>query len=253
MNHEKSKVIVFCTGDYKRFRFRKGNRNTNEKKQEKIMAEINDGNDILDQSPILVSENGNHLDIDDGQNRFEICKKLGRPVHYIIRKEQMSLYNLAKNNSNVEKWQPADYIRCHSEDGKEDYVQLDKFQKKYKLAIGLCLMLLSNGDILKASGYKQPKLKDDFERGHFKIEKMKEARLFMETCKSFEQFPGWNTRPFLIAMARILAADLADMDVLVKKFNRDPSKLSIQPTWKDYCFNLQRIYNIDNSKQKPIY
>jgi hypothetical protein len=254
MKHQASKIKVYQTTDYKLFRFLEGNRETNKKKQDRIIGEMKKGNDILDESPILVFENGDHLDIEDGQNRFQIAKSLGRPVHYIIRDKKLSLYNLAKNNSNVEKWTGKDFINCYSKAGNENYRQLAKFYKTYGIAIGSCLVLLTNGTQKADSGSaKYDSLNEQFQQGTFVVKKYKDAVQFAEICKSFSAFSGWNSRAFIVAMGRILQADLVDIDVLLKKFNRDPRKLVPQSNWKGYVNNLQLIYNIDNSKQKPIY
>jgi hypothetical protein len=251
MKHTVSSVKVYKTEDYKIFRFREGNRETNKKKQDKIIKEIESGNDILDESPILVFEDGKHLNIEDGQNRFLIAKALKRPVHYIIKKQQLSLYNLAKINSNVEKWSAKDFINCYSKAGNANYKKLGEFHKAYGISVGVCLSMLTYG-VQKGDGGGE-KLLDAFQQGIFEIKKEKEARHLAEICKSFEAFPAWNSRGFILAITKILQADQCDFDVLLKKFKRDPSKLTTQSNWKGYITNLEVIYNYDNSKRRTIY
>jgi len=252
MEHQKSKVVVHVTDDYKRFRYLEGNRTTNPHKQEKIIREIKSGNDILDESPILVSENNSHLDVLDGQNRFEIAKKLGRPVHYIIKKKAMSMINIARVNSNVEKWTNADFINCYKKTGNPDYKKVAEFQQSYHIAVGVSLMLLSYGSIVNEWG-AHTELMESFHTGNFKIAKWKEAVAVAEICKSFSAFKYWNSRGFVVAICRILAKNTCDFDILLKKYTRDTSKLKSQPNWKAYAANLEEIYNIDNSKRRQIF
>lgn len=251
MKHNPSKITVYVTNDYSVFERIKGNRKTNKVKQENIISDIKSGNDILDESPILVKENKTKLKVLDGQNRLEICETLKRPVHYIVKKEEMSLYNLAKVNSNVEKWKGEDFINCYREAGNEHYIQLDKFYIKYHFGIGVCLSLLTHGTH-KADGSNES-LMAQFQQGLFEVKKYKEACQFAEICKGFSDFAGWTGRGFVIAISKILEADKCDFDVLMKKFKYNPKRLTQQSNWKGYLNNLEEIYNIDNSKRRVIY
>lgn len=251
MNHQSSKVKVYVTSDYKVFRFVDGNRKTTPAKKARIIKEINAGNDNLQYYPILVTENGKYLDIQDGQNRFEICKTLERPVHYVVKEGKMNMYEVAKLNSNVERWNGKNFIDFYSAKGNENYTQLGKFMKKYGIALGLSVQMLTYG-AGKHDGSNET-LNHEFETGNFVIKAAKEARILAETCKNFEAFSGWNGRGFVIAITKILQAGICDMDILKKKFDRDPRKLMTQSNAKGYLANLQLIYNIDNMKQKPVY
>lgn len=251
MDHKLSKIKVYVTDDYKRFEFIKGNRKTNKTKQENIMADIDSGNDILDESPVLVKEVKNKLRVLDGQNRVQICEALSRPVHYIIKEADMSLYNLAKVNSNVEKWKGVDFINCYREAGNENYIQLDKFYKKYHFGIGVCLSLLTYGTQKNDGGGHE--LIVAFQQGTFEVKTYKEAVQFAEVCKSFSAFTGWTGRGFVIAIQKIIQADKCEFDVLIKKFNYNPKRLQHQSNWKGYMANLEEIYNIDNSKRRVIF
>jgi len=251
MNHSISKVKVYMSDDYKLFRLIDGNRTLNKNKIARIIKEIEGGNDILDESPVLVREARNYLEVVDGQHRVEIAKHFKRPVHYILKKQDMSLHNIAKVNSNTEKWSANDFVNAYVKHGNEHYKKLQAFQKKYKMAVGVCLMLLVNGTEKVHTGGRT--LMEEFEQGRFEVKKEKEARMLAEICKSFESFAAWNSRSFVMAIIKILQNGTCDFEILRKKYNRDMRRLQSQPNWKGYCENLQSIYNIDNSKQKLIY
>jgi hypothetical protein len=163
----------------------------------------------------------------------------------------MSLYQIAKVNGNVEKWKPIDFINCYAAAGNEDYVKLGKFHKKYGIAIGSCLSLLTQGLQKHDGTIAEEYVK--FEQGTFTITKYKEAVQFVEICKSFEAYKGWNRRGFLIAISKILRAEKCEMDVLLRKFNDDPKQLTYHADWKGFITNLEQIYNIGNSKRRVIY
>lgn len=249
MEHTLSKVKVYQSSDYKIFRFVDGNREQNKRKIARIIAEIKNGNDVLDESPILVNESGKYLDIKDGQHRFLVAKELKRPVHYIVKKTELSLYNVATVNSNTERWKDQDYINCYMKAGNENYKILNDFHKKYKVAVGVCLTLLTYGNHKHNSG---DEIRPKFQQGVFEVKHKKEATQLMEICKQFEEFPAWNGRLFITAITKIVQAAQCDFDVLVRKFKKDPKKLTNQPNWKGYVANLEMIYNFDNSKRRTI-
>ena len=138
MQHTEASVQIHFTNEYARFNMINGNRQLNERKINKIIKEIDNGNDMLRYYPIQVKENKERLDILDGQHRFWISKKLGRPVFYILVQEEKSMPDIAKINSNVEKWKNDDYINCYVQHGIEDYTILRDFFEKYNVSLFSC-------------------------------------------------------------------------------------------------------------------
>jgi hypothetical protein len=251
MEHTISKVKVYQTTNYKVFKKIEGNRILNSKKIDRIIKEIQSGNDVLDEVPVLVKESKHILEVLDGQHRLEVAQKLNRPVHYIIHKTDMTLHNVAKVNSNTEKWKSSDFVNCYVATGNENYKKIEKFHNAYGIAIGSCLTMLTYGNLKRDSGDEL--LMQAFQTGTFEVKKYKEAVQVAEICKTFSAFDSWNSRPFVAAISRIIDADKCDFDILVKKFNKDPLKLKYHSNWKGFANNLQEIYNIDNSKQRVIY
>lgn len=252
MKHTPSKVIVYMSKDYRRFRFIEGNRNINQSKVDRTINEINSGNDILDESPVIVTENGKFLDVKDGQHRVLISEELDRPVHYIIKKNELSLYNIAKINSNVEKWTARDFINCYIKAGNNNYKKLKDFHDEYGISIVVSITLLMAGT-MKSDGGAKHKLVEQFQQGSFEVKHLKEAKMIAEICKSFEPFEGYTARPFIIAICKILDAEKCDMDLLIQKFKKTPQRLVLKHRWKEYLTLLQEIYNTGNSIQRPIY
>lgn len=78
LKHNTSTVSVFQTDQYKNFTMILGNRSINMHKVDKIIKEIQGGNDMLMYYPIQVHVVKDKLEILDGQHRFFICKKLKR-------------------------------------------------------------------------------------------------------------------------------------------------------------------------------
>jgi hypothetical protein len=80
MTHTEASLQIFFTNEYSRFRMINGNRQLNEAKINRIIKEISNGNDMRKYYPIQVKENGDRLDILDGQHRFYIARHFKSPV-----------------------------------------------------------------------------------------------------------------------------------------------------------------------------
>ena len=56
--------------------------------------------------PIVIDEN---FKICDGQNRFEACKILGKPIYY-IKVPGMTLDDIQRLNANTKTWDTQDFL-----------------------------------------------------------------------------------------------------------------------------------------------
>lgn len=248
MKHTPSDVVVYSTTDYSKFSMIKGNRGLNQNKINKIITEINSGNNMLSYYPIQVLETSNKMDILDGQHRFFISRKLKQPVYYILVKENKTMADIAKVNSNVEKWKQQDFINCYITQGNKNYVHLQKFLEDYKINIGTSLRLLSFGH--PGVEGSNPELQEQFQNGLFKVQKMDEAVTIAQHCKKFTAFPYHTDRGFTIAIYRVIKAGLVNIDDLVQAYLKNTDKLEKNHSQKQYLFNLEQIMNI--GKQKRI-
>lgn len=251
ITHKTSAIIVFQTKDYGLFSMMKGNRPLNQKKIEKIIAEIKGGNNMLPYYPIQVKVEDDKLIILDGQHRFAICTKLKEPVHYIIVAEKKSMLEIAKINSNVEKWKSADFINCYITSGISDYEVLNNYIQNYGFSLGVCLSLLVNGDPGSQNG-SVSELHQQFTDGTFKVKTLEQAQELGELFKRFSVFKNWRSRALIIALYRIKKANTADMDDLVDAFNKNPDMLKEHANLKDYIVNLEQIINVNKRTTNRI-
>ncbi|MFT3679824.1 MAG: hypothetical protein QM791_06105, partial [Ferruginibacter sp.] len=212
LKHNISTVQVFMTDQYKNFSMVTGNRGINQTKINKIIKEIERGNDMLEYYPIQVRVEGDRLEILDGQHRFMICKKLKRPVFYILVKEKKDMADIARVNSNVETWKAQDFINCYIQKKNKNYIRLQEFLNTYKINVGTSLRLLSHGSPGAEGGNDE--LKEKFEHGTFEILQWDEAVRIAELCKQFSGFEYWQDRGFIIAIYRIDQAGLVTIKEL---------------------------------------
>lgn len=250
MKHTESKVKVYETSDYSLFSKIIGNRDLNPTKIKKILADIEAGTDILKDCPILVMEVFDKLEIFDGQHRFNISRLLKRPVHYIIIGD-FSLDQIAKVNSNQEKWKQKDFINCYCENNNKDYIELKKFMDTFKFSLGVSLQMLCG--IKSVSDYGGNNILKDFESGKLIITQKENAWKLAKIINQFNYFKGYKSRLFITALTKIIERNKIDIDELVQMCNKNKNKLEIQPSWKLYIQNLETICNIGKHNRVIIY
>jgi hypothetical protein len=249
IHHTPSQTMVFQSNEYALFKMLDGNRQLNEQKIKRIIRDINHGIDVLKYYPITVVEKNGRLEIHDGQHRFYISKKLKKPVHYIVMKEERELSDIAKINSNVEKWTVKDYINCYVQLGNKNYDLLQKFIDEYGFSPTISIKLLSTGSPGTESGLGN----NDFHRGSFEAKCYDQAVEFAETCKKFSAFPYYKDRGFAIAIHRILQAEKISIDELHEKFEKNQDMLKKQSGFKEYLFVLEMIMNKGKQIRISIY
>jgi ParB-like chromosome segregation protein Spo0J len=249
MEHTPSTTMVFQTNEYNKFNMIKGNRDLDMNKIKRILADIDRGINLLKFVPIVVVEKNKKLDIVDGQHRFMVAKKIKHAVHYIIA-EDISLYDIARMNSNTEKWKAKDFINCYIQLGNDNYRKLDQFMKTYKgVPVTTAVSLLALG---KVHGGSNSSTMESFHRGQFVAAKIKEAD---SICKTIDlvSFDEKFSRTFMQAMAKVMEADVFPVEELIKKVNSEPAQLQKHDHWRKYLTNLEEIASKGKHKRVAIY
>lgn len=247
LQHTLSTVMVFQSTEYNRFRMINGNRQLNEKKINKIINEIQEGNDLLEYYPIQVYEHDGRLEIMDGQHRFYICRKLKRPVFYVIIKRAVGLPEIAKVNSNVEKWKATDFINCYVQLGNEHYIRFRDIMDKYPVPVTTLISMLQSGKVNDGGGTK-----DSFNLGAFEISHYDQTLQILDICKQFE-FSGKFSRSFINAIIRMMEAGLVNITDVIEKVNKHKEEIIATGNWKDFLVNIESIYNKGNRNRVTIY
>src|SRR5579862_1624129 len=252
MRHTEAADIRVCTSqDYTGFKTILGNRKINEAKIKRIIKEIDAGNDMLKYYPIQVAEKNDALEIIDGQHRFLICKQLKRPIHYIVVQENKSLPEIAKLNSNVEKWSQQDFIDCYIKQGNDHYVQLNAFIKKHRLPVTTAISLLLTGDV----STRTEETRVGFEHGLFEVKARDRAIKVLSMVEKFKPFKNIKEtdREFMDALILIRASGKIEIDDLAEKVQKHSELLTAQNGFKNYIFKLEEIYNIGKHSRVLIY
>ncbi len=256
--HKTSKFVhieaagkIYVTRDYSLFSHLQGNRVLNKSKIKHILDDVNAGTNLLKYCPIIVAEENNKLKIIDGQHRLEVAKQLKSNVWYVIC-DQLTLYQIAKMNSNTEKWKGSDFINCYAQTGNSNYIKLKEFASVYGFPLSVNLALLSSGIKVSDTGGSKSTMKA-FETGMFMVRKEDEAISVAQQVSLFSDFHAYKNRNFVVAICKIIQAGKIPLDEVIKAFEKNKEELVAQANWKNYLVNLETIVNIGKSKRRVIY
>lgn len=251
MQHtESEKVKIYWTKCYDRFRFLPGNRPINDRKIRKIMKEIDNGNDMLMYYPIQVKEENGKLWILDGQHRFKLSKFFQRHVYYIIVKEEKSMVEIAKVNSNVEKWTMDDFMRCYLEKGNPHYKELKNFMDKYDFRYSISLKLLRHGNLENEA--TDGSVNEAFREGTYTVDNLAKATELADLISLFKASGIATSKAFSTAISRIHSAGLMPVEEIYEAYSKYPHLLQQQINYKGYVTNLEQIVNHNKQKRRII-
>lgn len=236
---------IKVTNLYNVFKNITGNRELNMNKIKRIEKDIAAGLNMLPYCPIIVDS---EMNIIDGQHRFFIARKLKQYIHYVVAPE-LSLHEIARVNSNTERWKGKDFIHCYSTQGNQHYIKLQAFMDKWGVPHSTAIGLLGH----KRVGGMDVSMKSNFEKGTFIVLHEERAEKIMQTSALFKEHPGHLSRHFLEAISRIMSSGKCDWDHLVQKFKSNPELLPECANTKDYLLCLEQVYNKGAQKRKILY
>lgn len=245
LDHTKSSITIYHTKDYARFRMIDGNRQLNEVKIKKIINDITNGLDVLRYCPIMVVENKGKLDIIDGQHRFYISRKLKSPVWYIIA-ENISLYEIARINSNTEKWKNKDFINCYINLGNKHYQELRDIRDKYPVSVTDAVNLLHFG---KPHASERG---DFFQQGKMEARFKDYTYMILKTADLFKHEQRFK-RPFLQAIALLIEKNIVPVTDVAKKISDNINELQYETNYKKLLVSIENVYNKGKHNRVRIY
>lgn len=247
IKHTEANIKIYFTRDYSRFKDLKGNRLLNDGKINRMISDINSGLDMLRYCPIIVDEKMNVI---DGQHRLYVAKKLKSNVWYVIT-DGLTMHEIARINSNQERWKARDFIHCYSSQGVKDYNVLQDFIYQYQWPVSLAVIVLSTGKTKDGGGGM--KSKEKFERGFFKATHVESANMLAAMVERFNEFEGYKSRPFIDAIGKLMDGGKCDFELLLEKFKSNVDMLTSPNNVKGYLSELESIYNKGAHKRKTIF
>ena len=229
--YAKKYTDVWKTNNYKLFKYVDGNRPIRENHLRNIRNSIAEKQIEV---PIVVDE---EYYIYDGQNRFEACKMLKKPV-YFIKIHVLTLEDIQRLNANTKNWKADDFMDSYCELGKPDYIKYRDFKEKYGLGHSESMVILSGW----SKGDKS--ISQVFKDGGFKIKDYPKAIDIAEKITRVKQFyDGYDKRFFVLAMLKLFKNDEYNHDRFIDKLSKQSEKMKHQPDAKSYLILIEKIYN----------
>ncbi len=108
---------IYSTRNYSQFKKLEHNRSVLKNRKELLVESFKKG-EVL--NPIVVNK---HMEIIDGQGRFEARKELKLPIYYIIDAEK-GIDDCRRMNAFNSSWSAKDYLESFSQSGNENYTRL---------------------------------------------------------------------------------------------------------------------------------
>ena len=185
--------------------------------------------------PIVVNE---RYQICDGQNRFEACKNLKKPIYYIII-PGLTLEDVQRLNANTHTWNTGDYLDSYCELGYEHYKTYRAYKKKYKFGHNECLVILNGWKNLEGKTIHKT-----FNDGEFVVKDYPEAiKISNKIVKVGKFYTGYKRGGFIKAMLELFKNPEYDHKRFLDKLARQSEKMTDQTNKKFYLSKIEEIYN----------
>ena len=235
---------IFETKDYKKFELLPFNRDV---KGTKYLEQSMREHGWIAAYPMHVVPNGNgKLKIKSGHHRFEVARKIGIPVKYIVCEDNASIYELERGKRN---WSLEDYAISFSRAGNKNYIKVLDFHKETGISYNQCVSML--GGESAGSG----NLAEDFKNGYFTLGNPTHAYTVADIvcfCDSLGiQFA--KQRLFVAAISKIIWVYDVSIEELKHKIKTHPFMVTKQPNTEMYIRMLEDVYNRQRSKKVPVF
>ena len=238
LQQDKEVNQVYKTNDYSKFKSKDGNRNLNELHLKRLTESVKQ-NDLLHANPILVNEK---YEIIDGQHRFNVCRELGKSVHY-IKVKGLGLNEIQVLNANSKNWKIEDYIDGYCSMGKSHYLELKKYINSTNLGVTVLVALFcgsDNGDYIT-----------NLKNGDLKITHKHRGLVILKWINEWQtHYAGFSRRSFVLALAHLYTVKGYNHDKMMQKIKYQSAKLVDSINTKTYLALLEEIYNYKERGEK---
>ena len=240
---------ILKTTDYSIFNTIVDNRKISKRKVEWIKTDVQNGLNLFPYCPIIVSGNlGEPHNIIDGQHRFTASVELKQPIYYVVAHD-IKLRDIARMNSNTDKWSNTDFLECYIQLGMKDYSVLKDFISRFNVALRTSVSLLMSNDV-KGGGNHSEAFKD----GTFVCNYLTEAVELVQLVDSlFGAYKISRDSNLMDAVKKLQKKNRWDIEKLQEKVVRHKNMIDKQTTTKNYILLIEQIYNMGTQTRKIIY
>jgi hypothetical protein len=216
--------------------------------RDKILENSMKNHGFMPSSPVQCVRNSNaKLKIIRGHHRFDIAKRLGLPIWYVIDQTNENIFDLESGRS---KWSASDFAYARANDGDEDCLKLLDFMKKHNLPIGAASSLLGGESAGSHNKVEQVKI------GTFHVGDLKHANQVVritDRCRELN-IPFSVSSAFVIAISLCLRIPEFDFNLFMHKIGVEGSRMRKRGTASEYMDEIEELYNygIGSKRRLPV-
>lgn len=196
--------------------------------------------------PMHVEKNGSGiLKIKAGHHRFEVARKLGISVKYVLCNDTATIHELERATI---RWDMEDYLVSHARTGKEDYIAVERFHNTTGINLNACLSMLAG----QSAGSHN--IRDSFKDGNFKVKTTEHAGTIADIVLHAKKCGiKWaHNAIFVNALSRIAWAEGFESAILKRKISAFPYLLEKQPSLVHYTEMIEHLYNYHSPQRIPL-
>lgn len=220
---------IFMTRNYDQFKVLTGNRYISEPHVKRLMQSMQE--EYLT-CPICVNHK---MEVIDGQNRVEACKRLGLPVFYYIIKGY-GLNQTVRLNATHADWKPDDACDSWIRLGYKDYELYKFYRREFKFDHQTALTLLS--------GSYDRDLSIKFRRGEFVVKDYKTALDYGEKIREVAKYyKGYKRKNFILALIKCFRNPDYEHAKFIGKLGYLSTRLVHCNDTKQYLQLIEELYN----------
>lgn len=176
------------------------------------------------------------LKIKDGHHRFEVARRLGIPIWYVICDDEASMFDL---NGCVIPWTLTDYLDGYCRLGYEPYIKVREYVEATKISISQAIALLA-GHVGSSTNFA-----DRFKAGTYQIGDTKKAVIVgkvVAACREMK-IPFATTANYVTAISLMAALPQFDEETFIKRLQMNLHLARKQAGVQQYLEFIEQIYN----------
>ena len=234
-------VEVANTTNYDKFVSVEGNRKISEANVQNIMTSIQTHGVI---SPIAVRKNKGKLEVYDGQHTLLACRRLQKPVDYIVYNKISDKAMISLNNAS-KKWSMEDYLNFGVKSGLPDYIYLNKIYQKEK--IPLTALVIMYGGAYANKNFKS------LEWTACQKDRGNKVLSYLNDMQRTYNLKQCRYARFIWGFCKIYDSGLYKHKRMMKQLSQCSQLMTKQANPEGYFKNIQMVYNYNRTTKHKVY
>jgi len=240
------KILILQSKDYGMFKVSEFQRNI--RKVNRLEASMRKYGWISSKPMDVIRNGGRQLVIRDGHHRFEIARRLGIPIKYVIDGSKITMEEL---EGGIEKWNFADYLSMWVQKGNPDYILLKDYCDTTGISIGNALSMMAG----YSSGTGSKPLDSRFKRGEFlRNTNTTHAWDVADIVLCMKKYGiGFANHSLLVqAISKVAAVSGFEIGHIKQKIKAFPSVVEKKANLDQYLDMLEELYNKQSRQKIPL-